>query len=134
MTDFGRDVLCLDSLLSGRYASGLRLLGQRCYHRLITPRGTLRGGPDEGNFGLDLASKVGGAVTTAQQAALPSQIENELRKDPQVQSCSAAIVWTTASDRTVSAKVSVTVTSAAGPFELVMAVDAVSARVLRLVV
>jgi hypothetical protein len=134
MTDFGRDVLCLDSLLSGRYASGLRLLGQRCYHRLITPRGTLRGGPDEGNFGLDLASMVGGASTAAQRAALPSQIENELRKDPEVEACSVTIEWFEASDHTVTAEVTASVTAAAGPFELVMAVSAVSARVLRLVV
>lgn len=134
MTDFGRDVLCIDSPLTGRFASGVRVLAQRCYHRLITPRGMLKGGPDEGDFGLDLASEVGGMTSAAQQAALPSRIENELRKDPQVESVAVSVSWSTDSDSTSSAEVTVAVESAAGPFEFVLAVDAVSARILRLVV
>jgi len=133
MTDFGRDVLCLDSLLTGRYATGLRVLGQRCYHRLITPRGMLRGGADEGNFGLDLASKCGAASSASLRAALPSQIENELRKDPQVLSATAAIVWTEPNPGQVEAEITVTVESAEGPFDLVLAVSSVSARLLKLV-
>jgi hypothetical protein len=133
-TDFGRDTLCLDSLRTGRSVTGVRRVAQNCYHRLITPRGTLRGGADEGNFGLDLAGKVGSAVTQALQMALPGQIDNELRKDPRVLSTTVAIVWTTTTAGEVSAEIAIEVQTAAGPFELVLAVDGVSAKIVRLVV
>lgn len=132
MTDFGRDVYCLDSLQSGRYASGLRLLGQRCYHRLITPRGALRGGKHERNFGIDLAGMVGSTVSAQQQAALPGRIKNELLKEAEVQSVRATVVPTTLSDGTISWEITIDVQSALGPFDLVLAVSGVSVQLLSL--
>lgn len=133
MTDFGTDTYCLDSLRTGRRVSGVRRVAQNAYHRLITPRGTLRGGADEGDFGLDLAGKVGSATTQALQMALPGQISSELRKDPRVESVTVSIVWTKTPAGEVSAELAIEVQTAAGPFELVLGVDAVSAKILRLV-
>lgn len=133
MTDFGRDTMCLDSLRTGRSVSGVRRVAQNAYHRLTTPRGMLRGGADEGNFGLDVAGKVGAAVTKGMQQMLPQQIENELRKDPRIDTARASIVWDRNTAGEVSAEISVEAQTALGPFELVLGVDAVSAKLLRLV-
>jgi len=80
----GRDTYCLDSLSPGRLARGTALLAQRCYRRLITPAGTLRGGEDEASFGLDLAGFVGRTDPTAVDNMLPVVVRNELLKDPAV--------------------------------------------------
>lgn len=127
---YGRDTYCLDSLRPGRMARGKRLLAQRLYHRLITPRGSLRGGDEEANFGLDLAGKVGSTNDDALDSMLPVQIENELRKDPEVESVKVI------ADRVkVNGQVRWTITIkvtplAAGPFDLVVSVDKVSVELL----
>jgi len=121
-TDFGRDTYCADSLRTGRYASGAVLVGQRCYHRLITPRGMLRGGEEERNFGLDLAGKIGHGVTKNEEAALPGQIQNELRKDAEVLEVSTRISSVKDSAGAVSWTIAISGTTAVGPFELVMGI------------
>lgn len=80
----GRDTYCLDAYAPGRTVTGAELLGQRCYHRLITPQGTLRGGEDEANFGLDVAGFVGRTDPTTVDSMLPVMVRNELLKDPTV--------------------------------------------------
>ena len=79
-----RDTYCLDSLRPGVYVTGVELVAQRCYRRLITPRGMLRGGEEEENFGLDLAGFVGSAAPATVDAMLPSVVRNELLKDSAV--------------------------------------------------
>lgn len=81
----GRDTWCLDSLRPGVMATGVQLVAQRCYRRLITPRGALRGGEDEENFGLDLAGFIGSNDVATVQATMPGQVRNELLKDPAVE-------------------------------------------------
>lgn len=78
----GRDVWCVDELKPGRYASGKTLVGQRCYHRLITPPGTLKGGEDEADFGMDLAAFIGSNAPRDVATMLPVRVKNELMKDP----------------------------------------------------
>jgi len=127
---FGRDTLCLDTLKTGRYATGKRVVAQRCYHRLITPRGMLRGGADEQNFGIDLPGMCGGAVTTELEAAIGPRVKNELLKDPQVETVSVSVEKSgTVLDRTWT--ITVSATTAAGPFELVLEVDSVTVKLLR---
>jgi len=132
MTDYGRDVLCTDSLKTGRYASGIALVAWRCVHRLTTAKGQLRGGRRERDFGIDLQALCGAIVTDAQRAALPGQIRNELLKDEQVKSAEATVSESGgATDRTWT--IAVSAKAAAGPFSFVMAVDSASAKVLQLV-
>lgn len=132
MTDFGTDTLCLDSLQTGRLVDGVRLLGQRCYHRLITPRGMLRGGPDEGEFGIDLAGYVGRLATNEDERRIGPAITAELKKDPQVATVQTAVSSSTDSDGSKSWLITVAVASDAGPFELVLAVSGVTVELLNL--
>ena len=89
MTDallgFGVDVWCLDSISTVRLARGYALLGQACYHRLITPRGALQGGDEEAAYGIDLAGYVGEVGYPTAIGALPGVIAQELLKDDRVQ-------------------------------------------------
>lgn len=131
MTDFGVDTYCLDSLRTGRLVSGVRLLGQRCYHRLITPRGALRGGEDDANFGYDISGECGATTTTTQRSVVESRVVQELLKDPEVESATCSIAETrTGAD--VAWVVTVNVQSAQGPFELVLAVSAVTVQMVGL--
>ncbi len=111
---FGRDTFCLDHLQPGRFARGVQLVAQRCYRRLITPAGTLRGGEDEADFGLDLAGFVGSTEDRDLKSMLPLRVKNELMKDPTVDSVTAV------AERT----------SGEGDFDLLVAVDDVSVELL----
>ncbi len=132
MTDFGRDTLCLDSLRPGRYATGWRLLAQRCYHRLITPRGSLRGGEDEANFGLDLGELLGDADSPALRASIPGRIANELQKDPEVDTVDVTVDVLTVAPGELRWTITISVTSALGPFDLVLAVSGVTVELVGL--
>ena len=90
-TTYGRDIFADDSLESGRFASELVLVAQNCKHRLITVRGTLIGGEEEADYGLGIEAKLGNTTTAQEAAALPGQIDNELKKDPRVLSTSSAV-------------------------------------------
>lgn len=59
-------------------------MAQALYRRLTTPRGTLRGGEEAANYGIDLADYVGAIGTDAAIAALPGVVRGELRKDDRV--------------------------------------------------
>lgn len=130
MTDWGRDTLCADSRRTGRMVTGTRLLAQRCYHRLVTPRGALRGGEDEENFGEDLSQLIGQAATDATRLKWISKIRQELTKDEQVDDVAVTIEASTVAGETTWTIV-VDVTSAQGPFQLVLSVDSVTTKILR---
>ena len=130
-TDFGQDTYCLNSLATGRYARKARVVGQRCYHRLITVRGTLRGGRHERNFGLDLSGMVGATVDKALTAGMPQRIKNELKKDPEVITVAATIAESTVAGLTKWI-ITIRATTDVGPFELVLSVSEVSVDLLEL--
>lgn len=130
-TDFGRDTRCDDSLHPGRLSSGLRLVAERCYHRLTTPRGTVRGGEDEAIFGTDLPGLVGATDTTNGPARIESTVKAELAKDAAVDDVAVTVTATT-SGPYVSYEVAIVVTTGLGPFELVLEVSAVSVEKLGL--
>lgn len=128
-TDFGTDTSCTDSLRTGRFVSGVRLVAEALYRRLSTPRGTLQGGEEEANYGLDLVDLVGSVNTTLAQAALPGQIEAECLKDERVTSVTANVTSTQAGP-VVSWKVSLDVETDVGPFTLVLGVSGVTVDLL----
>ncbi len=129
MTDFGRDTSCTDKYRSGILVSGRRLVAEACYRRLITARGTLRGGEDEANYGLDLADAIGQATSTKTAAALPGQIQTELLKDERVISVDVTVDATIQGPAT-SYAVAVNGQTDIGPFSLVLGVSGVTVDLL----
>ena len=130
MADFGRDISCTSSIMTGRYATGVRLVAEACYRRLITPRGMLRGGEEEANYGLDLSELVGSTSTKNDEAALAGRIRAELEKDERVETADVKVTRVESKDRTVSFGVVVAATTAEGPFTLTLAVTDVSVELL----
>lgn len=125
----GYDTSCTDSLRTGIFASGIRLLGEACYRRLITPRGMLQGGEAEADYGLDLLNLIGSVNTINDAASLEGQIIAELQKDERVQTASAVVVVDT-SGPTIALTITISVQSAIGPFTMVLAVSQVTVALL----
>lgn len=82
---YGEDTWCIDSYSPGRVARGSMVVVQALYRRLRTPRGTLRGGPEEQAYGLDLEEYVGDLSSDALLASIPAVVRAELLKDDRVQ-------------------------------------------------
>ncbi len=96
---YGVDTWCLDSIVTGRLASGVQLVVQALYGRLTTPQGTLQGYDDEHNaeesiYGFDVSGYVGATGPDTAAAALPGLVENQLSLDDRVQN--VAVVATIA--------------------------------------
>jgi hypothetical protein len=125
----GLDTYCLDALISGRLVSGVQLVAQRCYHRLITPTGTLRGGEEEADFGIDLADYVGSTAPDVVDATLRVRVVNELRKDPAVDFVTCAAVRSESGGE-VSWTLTIDITTTLGDVQLILAVSAVSVQLL----
>jgi hypothetical protein len=120
---------CTTSLRVGQFASGLRLVAEAAFRRLTTPRGMLRGGEDEANYGFDLAGMIGTATTKNTAASLEGQIRAELLKDERISTVDVAVIDTTA-NKITSFAVTVRCTTAEGPFALQLAVSAVTVTLL----
>jgi hypothetical protein len=130
-TSLGRDTSCLSELRSGRFVTGGRLVGESVYRRLTTPRGSLRGGEDEADFGFDLSDLVGSAATAADVAALPGRIEAELLKDERIESVSVD-VENTSTGVGIELEVTIEAETSEGPFTLQLSVDDVTVELLGL--
>lgn len=126
---FGKDTSCTTSLRTGRYASGVQLVAEACFRRLITPRGTLRGGEEEANYGLDLTSYVGSTNPKSLEVKLASLIAAELKKDERVDEVVAEVTATTVGGVT-TLTIEINVETGEGPFTLNVAVDSVSTELL----
>jgi len=117
--DFGTDTHSELSYASGRYASGLLLVAQNALHRLITPPGMLRGGKEEGLYGIDIPGLVGHGVASI--ATIPSRIRAQLMRDERI-----ADVGTTITESTVGPATTVVIKvlchTQIGPFELLLSV------------
>ena len=131
-TNYGRDVSCTTSRKTGRFSSGTRLVAEACFRRLITPRGMLRGGEDEQDYGLDITELFGSSVSRAERAAIPGRIQNELLKDPRVESVEAIVSETLLPGGAIAWEISITGTATEGPFDLQLAVSGVTTQLLGL--
>ena len=128
-TNFGFDIACRNSLLTGRFSSGVQLVAEAAFRRLTTPRGTLRGGEEEANYGLDLADLIGSVATASDAASLGGRIRNELLKDERIETADVTVVGTTAGPAT-SFDISIACTTKEGPFSLQLAVNDVTVQLL----
>lgn len=130
-TNFGKDTSCTDSLKTGRFVTGPRLVAEAVYRRLTTPRGMLRGGEEEADYGLDLTELIGSVSNRSDAAALPGRIENELRKDERIESVKVTVTETT-QGVAKSFEVFVEATTSEGPFDLTLAVSDVTTALIGL--
>lgn len=133
-TGYGVDTWTTDSVFTGRLARGKTLVAQACYRRLTTPRGTLRGGPDEQNYGIDLSAIVGASNPARVAAMLPSMIRGELLKDDRVADVDTAVTYATATDGTATFEITISVATYddGNDFELTLAVDGVTTKLVGL--
>lgn len=130
---FGTDIWCTDTLKPGVLARGATLVAQAAFGRLITARGTLRGGEEESRYGLDIAGYVGAVGDAAALLALPALIPPELLKDERIASCRAeAALSTNANGTSIVIKVFATLQDETSNFTLTLGVDSVSAELLGL--
>lgn len=120
MTDLGRDVFCLTSLRTGKWATGVRLVGQRLYHALTTPRGTLQGDEHHQNWGDDLTDCIGLPGGPVAEATIRAKVNRAAGNDETIQSVSTRIVSSQDPDGSWSHSVTVDAVTSAGPFQLVI--------------
>lgn len=128
-TDFGYDTSATTSLRTGRFSSGPRLVAEACFRRLITPRGSLRGGEEERDYGLDLEGLIGTNDSASIAAALPGRIENELLKDERLQSVTVSVVVSRAGPA-VTYTITIDGTTNEGPFSLQLLASEVTVSIL----
>jgi hypothetical protein len=133
-TGYGVDSWATDSVFTGRLARGKTLVAQACYRRLTTQRGTLRGGPDEQNYGIDISSVIGAGNPERVAVMLPSMIRGELLKDDRVADVETSVEYTqdTAGRATFTIVVDVQTYEAGNDFELTISVDGVTAKLVGL--
>ncbi len=107
------------------YAMGLQNLGNNLCRRLQTPRGSLAW---DLNCGWDVRQLFRAAFNESALPAYTSAISAECEKDARVLSASTEINYIRAAGTMV---ISVTVTTAQGPFLLVLSVDNLTVQLLR---
>lgn len=119
--DLGRDSLCVDALRTGRYATGVRLVAQRFYHALTTPRGTIPGDEHHANWGDDLTDCVGLPGGALAEAAIRAKINRAASLDETIRSVAITITSTQDDAGDWSHAVAVDAETADGSFQLVIA-------------
>jgi hypothetical protein len=107
-----------------RLARGRRNLANALARRLSTPRGGLWYAPD---YGLDLREYLHAGVTTRELGGLPAAVTLEVLKDPRVQAAAVDVKYSPGHQSLV---VNLTITTAAGPFKLILSVDQVTVALL----
>jgi hypothetical protein len=125
----GRDTSCTDSLRTGRFVTGAQLVAESDYRRLTTPRGMLRGGEEDQNFGLDLTERIGTSSTNADAISLPGEIRAELMKDDRHESV-AVTVTQTKEGPAIGFVITVEGQTADGPYTLTLLATEVTVELL----
>lgn len=109
------------------FIGGQQILGQDLAHRLQTPRGSLAWDPDAG---WDVRLLLRGALTQVQIHAAQGAISAECEKDERVNAAAVELTFIAAAGTLI---ITITITGAAGPFILVLSVDALTVAVLKVV-
>lgn len=131
MIGYGQDTWCTNSLKPGRLVRGALLVGQAAYRRLITPRGRLRGGEAESNYGLGLSEMIGHVGGPRLAASLPAIVRAELLKDDRIADVTTQAVWD-ASTSTLNVVIVGMLHDSADNFELTLSVSEVTTTLLGL--
>lgn len=122
---YGADTWCLDEMRPGVMVRGPLLVAQALYRRLITPRGTLRGGDEAQAYGLDLSEYVGAIGVATAVDAVPGLVRAELLKDDRVQDVDVRATTIRATDGTLSLslEIAVVLADSGESFALTLRVD-----------
>ena len=106
-------------------------MGEAIFRRITTPRGMLRGGEEEANYGEDLSGLVGSIRADLLVASLPGRLSAEIRKDQRIEDVTVTV---TSARKGPSVEVSVTIeaVTSEGPFSLVVAASSVTAQLIGL--
>lgn len=127
--NFGVDTSCTTGIRSGVLVSGVLLVAQAAFRRLSTPKGTLYGGEEELDYGLDLPGRLGSAATADEVASIPGQVQAELLKDQRINAVTTTMT-STKSGPVVSWSIHIAAETDEGPFALVLAVSDVTVQLL----
>jgi phage baseplate assembly protein W len=115
---------CISDLSMPSYmASGNQCVAEAVIRRWSTSQGQLI---DDPNYGYNLSDLIGDDLSPADIAYAQQQAAAEAQKDERVLACAVTITITVAGLLTVVALV----TTAAGPFQLVCSVNAVTTQLL----
>lgn len=128
-SSFGRDLSCTTTLRSSRFARGVRLVAEAAYRRITTRRGTLLGGQDEANYGIDIGDGIGSSNAESYAAALPGRVEAELEKDDRIQA-TRATATVVATGPLVRILLRVACETSDGPFTLTLDVAEAGVAIL----
>jgi hypothetical protein len=105
-------------------ASGFRCVAEAIVRRWSTPRGGLL---DDADYGYDLTDRVGDDLDKADLTQMAHLAKSEAEKDERVQTCDVTLTLAVDGTLAVVGKV----TTAAGPFNLVASVSAVTVTLLQ---
>jgi hypothetical protein len=111
-------------------ARGFKNLANAIVRRLSTPKGALAKFGDDPDYGLGLMGWLNASRTTAEVQALGGEIEEQVTADERIQSAEVTVEF---SHETSTLSVDLALTTAAGPFRLVLAasqrtVEVINAR------
>lgn len=122
--NFGSDTYCISDipLIDLQVTDAKTLVAQRLARRLTTPRGGLAAIGDEADFGWDVRQYVNGRMSPALLSQAQQQIAAECLKDEEVASCDVSMSFVNGGALTITLQV----TTADGPFSLVLNVSQVS--------
>ncbi len=109
------------------YASGYRNLGNNLARRLQTPRGSLAWDLD---CGYDVRALFRGSLSAGEIITAESAISSECEKDERVDSANTSITYVSRAQTLI---ISIAVTGADGPFDLILSVDNLTVSILRAV-
>lgn len=125
MADLGATISCLGDLdPMFRMVSGRKALAQEIANRLISPRGSYLPDP---SYGFDVRAFLNESVSPREVFAIESGIEAEALKDERIEDADATVTFDEAAG---SVRIDLRLTDAEGPFDLVIAIDAVNLEIL----
>lgn len=127
MADLGSDLSCVTDLTSDcAEVSGVTCWLQNLARRLQTPLGSLI---DDSEYGYDVADMLDDEISLADLDGIAADVDNEFLKDQRTLS-SSSIVTSSNVNGAVSLKITSRVSSALGPFTLVLSVSQVTVQIL----
>jgi hypothetical protein len=113
----------LDLSTPSYWASGLQVVAEAVLRRWTTSQGQLI---DDPNYGTNIYDLINAGLSPRDLSLYGQRFAAEAQKDARVLNCSATLTLDAAGNLTLSA----TITTAAGPFRLVLSVNAVTLQLL----
>jgi hypothetical protein len=126
MTDFGHDFSCIDDFDPAlRTVSGIARVAQAAYHRVTNV--SVFGDTDAHvNFGIDVRT-----MLNAPETDIASAVDEAIQRDRRVLDTTTTVTRTTGeSIEEVNLTIRVEIDTAIGPFDLVLAVSALTVDIL----